>query len=697
MLCRQRTFFLSKNQYESVVLVYLNLSSGRPWFRIYHEDEAPRYVIHYRSSSDLGSSWTEWSESAELAVSSGDYTDFSFTFAAGVILQVYVTMVGDEKDPSDPSNTLLVMLPNTPIYSPPAITAFPYYYGGHVYAAVRLSVVEAFPSGVSGFQLWRRISGEEQWTSIGGTTNFWARDQYSEDDNETYEFIACWLNTDYKPCSDFSAITSVTLPEDNTTYLLPPQKLGANFYDFTGYGYDHDYYNGLNSHKGDIRSTGYRWQYRINNGSWSSSSDYDFEAAGVKDMIAFTFYLGHTNRPTTGDVWEYRLKNYAEGYTDSEWSEIFSITIPSLLERLASPVVRLVQTGYYVIVGWDAVANASGYKIERKLATATDYTVIVSSLPASTTQYTDTGTWAANTYDYRVTALGDNQTYQDSIPTVQRIYISDIVVLEAPVIDSITENTPGVDITISNINTPNTDKVIIEMSENNGAWTVVARGYPASQSDTTVTITVPGETILEGGSLRFRVYCTPAAMAQEDSPYSEISTITIAEREWLLRWTGSAWDYCTSVTGGWSSPTITYSDDVIAGNVSPQDQGDGVLRLQGTGFYMTGPLTSGRTALSTKYTKICMIGTLWKTYEGTEYHARFGNGHTYPFNGGTCIQNGTYVTAGSESGRGIAGHIDNPTINPVGQGTYSNSTGAHVYFNFNGGYADVKGIYAIKK
>ena len=89
-----------------------------------------------------------------------------------------------------------------------------------------------------------------------------------------------------------------------------------------------------------------------------------------------------------------------------------------------------------------------------------------------------------------------------------------------------------------------------------------------------------------------------------------------------------------------------------------------------------------------------MIGTLVKESEGTEYHAWFGNGHTYPFSGGTCIERGSYVFAGSESGRGAAGSRTNPQVNAVGRGTYGTCTGAHVYFRFESGHADIRGIFA---
>ena len=175
----------------------------------------------------------------------------------------------------------------------------------------------------------------------------------------------------------------------------------------------------------------------------------------------------------------------------------------------------------------------------------------------------------------------------------------------------------------------------------------------------------------------------------------------------MLRWTGSAWDYCTSVTGGWYSPAITDSEHTTpSGAIVPQDQGNGVLRLCGSGntlvegWYMTqANLTNPNTPLTSKYKKICVIGSLIKSQAGTSYHAWLGTAYTYTFSGGIAVDTsrGTRTIAGSDSGQGYAGTVTNPEVNACGTSNRATAIGSHVYFYFNGGYADIKGIFAIKR
>ena len=174
-----------------------------------------------------------------------------------------------------------------------------------------------------------------------------------------------------------------------------------------------------------------------------------------------------------------------------------------------------------------------------------------------------------------------------------------------------------------------------------------------------------------------------------------------------LRWTGSAWDYCTSVTGGWYSPAITDSTHITpAGAIVPQDQGNGVLRLCGAnntlaeGWFMnrTG-FTNPNTPLTSKYKKICVIGNLVKSQAGQNYHAWLGTAYTYYFSGGINVDTfrGTRTIAGSDSGQGYAGTVTDPEVNACGGSNNGNAIDSHVYFYFNGGYADIKGIFAIKQ
>ena len=684
-----------------MVLAYLGLRSGTPWFRFYHEDDATRYLMRYRTSTNQGQNWSAWVESSERSVTEGDHTDFYLYYTAGLCIQMSVVMCGDEKDNSDPSNMVDAIMPAQPYQSPPALDGDLYYQNGDVFALVN---VQDFPTGVSRFVIWRRIQGETEWTNVGWGQRKFIIDGTSEN-GITYEYKAAWADIDNNLLSYYSNVVTIAVPDAEISYLVPPIKYSAEFFDTSGQGEVFDYWNRLTVYKGDMRSDGVKGQYRKNNGAWTDlDGNYDFEERGIgEEVTSFYYWLGHSTRPITGDVWQYRLKNYADGLEDSAWSEIFEITIPSLLPRLASPVVTLSQQASSVVIAWQPVTDASGYKIERKLRTESSYIVIANNLPATTLRYVDGGTWYGNTYDIRVTALGDGQSYQDSLPTTVSITVQTVVVLEAPVIDSVVESGIGAQLVISNIDASNTASVFVEMSENGGSWKRVA--YTA-QTAASVTLDVAGEDILEGGTLRFRAYCTPAGMAQENSPYSEIASLTIAEREWLLRWNGTSWDDPSGITGGWVNQNVTWSDSgstyTEVSNITETTPAGttGVKRLEGGGWYRTvNPLIANQGNIATKYSRICMVGSLVKYQDGTDNHAWFGVAYTYPFAGGTQFDtgHGSYVFAGSESGRASAGTKVDPNFAPYASSNYMGKQGPYLYFRLHYGYADVKGIFAIKR
>ena len=712
MLRRQRDFFLTANQYEPVLLEYAGVVNGNLIYRFKVYDDATRYYARYRQSTDGGITWTGWGQTQETAIhrEQDGYIYMYYPASAGLMYETSVIVTGDEKDPSDESNIVTTIYPHEPVQSPPLLDGYAFYYNGKPCPYLKPSKM---PSGVSAFIVWQRELGDTDWEALAivPAQSFLVTKETTPDwtqTGKTYQYIVAWYdNVNSKILSDISNVVTVEVPLATIDYLLPPIEVDALFLDRSGQGYAADYYNELVIARGDMRNEGYRMQYRRSTvGTWTTLGDAPIDPAYISDLIHYVM-LGHSDAPITGEIWDYRLKNYANGLTDSEWSEVFSITIPSFLPKLASPIISLAQQGYSVLISLSPVTDSQGFRIERRSSYESNWTVLQSSLSPSATSYTDLGTSYGNTYFYRVTAIGDNITYQDSNPTTESITVIQYVVLEAPVIDSLTESGVDIVVAISNINTPNTSRVDIEMSENNGSWVVVAAGLPETQSQTSFTKTVDGTKINEGGSLRFRAKAYPAGMAQDPSPYSSISSITIDRREWLLKWNGTSWDYCTSVTGGWYSPAITDSEHTTsAGAIVPQDLGNGVLRLCGAnntlveGWYMnrTG-FTNPNTPLTSKYKKICVIGSLIKATAGTSYHAWLGTAYTYTFSGGTAVDTsrGTRTIAGSDSGQGYAGTVTNPQVNACGTSNRATAIDSHVYFYFKGGYADIKGIYAIKQ
>ena len=616
--------------------------------------------------------------------------------------EVCVIMTGDEKDPSEQSNIETVFYPVQPGQAPPVIEGFVFYYNGKPIPAIKPIEI---PTGVSAWIIWYRDFGDYEWTltaaQSGGDRYLYSYIPYDIFvPGNTYQFIIAWYDSvNQKILSDISNVATIALPPANINYLLPPKKLNAYFYG----EYQGTYLNALYVQRGDMRAKYITVEgKRSSRGTWQTLWDFVFEDHGVTDeTTAYYVYPSFGEEtPVPGETFEYRMKNKADGLSESVYSDVFSIIVPSILPKLASPAVTLTQNGHSVILGLSEVEDSTGYRIERRSTNDSTWVVIQSLLSPSTRSYSDDSTSYGNTYFYRVTAVGDGNTYQDSDPTEKSINVTQYVVLPAPVIDSVTESGISVIVALSNINTANSSNVWIEMSENGGEWKRVADGIPSSTAVSTSTTTIPGEKILEGGELRFRAIAMPAAQARDPSPYSEISSITIAEREWLLRWNGSSWDDPSGLTGGWVNQTVTWSDETEVSNITETAPETGVKRLQGQGWYRTvNPIIENQGNLLTKYSRICMIGSLVKQADGTSNHAWFGVAFTYPFMGGKNFDtsNGTYVYAGGESGRASAGTKVDPYFSPRASSNYAGKQGPYLFFRFYNGYADIKGIYAIKR
>lgn len=704
MLCGQRGFFLSSTQYESVMLELVNVRNGAVTYKFSKIEDVNGFAIYTRISTDGAQTWQSW-QRQDMQLTANPAV-FAIQYSQGIICEAYVVVIGDgTREQSDPSNIITTIVPREPALSAPVIRAYPFYYDGRPYPAI---VHDYMPTGVSKWAMWYRQLNADwaQYGVVGGRYGIFQDTTFEI--GVAYQFRTAWASNDAAYLlSDLSNIENLTLPSASIQYLLPPIEVESAFVKHT----DNNYYNKLTVLRGDMRGTSLYIEYKRsvlaplswtplgNGGAGGVAGEYTWSELGMSDPsteTAGSLLFGFSSTSlVTGEVWQYRLKNRASSLQDSEWSEIFEVTIPQLLPRLDTPTIRLNQTGSNVIVSWDSVSFATGYKIERKLSEDLNFTLVSDSIPSSWTSYEDSATSYGNTYIYRLTALGDNTIYQESLPVEDMITVEQTVVIPAPVLSNVALDQNGLDVnmTVSNLDGAHSRTTYIELSEDNGTWTRVGYANVESVAVTSVNVTIPTEKILHGGVLRFRAYQYGGGV-YEDSAYSNIESITIDHREWLLRWTGTTWDYCTSVTGGWSSPAITFSDGVVAGNVNAVNQGNGILKLQGSGYYMTGAMTSGQNAMSATYKKIIMIGDLVKESDGTDFHAWFGNGHTYPFSGGTCIERGNYVFAGSESGRAARGTKTNPQVNAVGRGTYSQSTGAHVYFRLESGHADIRGIFA---
>lgn len=706
MLCGQRGFFLSSTQYEAVILEFVNTRNGAVTYKFSKIEDVDGFAIYTRISTDGAQTWQEW-QRQNLTLTANPAT-FTIQYSQGIICEAYVVVIGDgTREQSDPSNIVTTIVPREPALSPPVIEAYPFYYNGRPYPAL---VHTYMPTGVSNWAMWYRILMGSDWAQfgiVGGRYGIFNNDMFNI--GVPYQFRTAWATNDMTALiSDLSNTANLTLPSAGIQYLLPPIKVEASFYKHT----DNKNYNKLTVLRGDMRGTSVYVEYKRsllaplswtplgNGGAGGVAGEYTWSELGMEDPsteTAGSLLFGFTTASDiiAGEVWQYRLRNRASDLQQSEWCTTFEVTIPPQLPRLDTPTIRLNQSGSNVIISWDSVNFATGYRLERKLSEDLDFTLVSDSIPSSWVSYEDNATRYGNTYIYHLTAIGNNTSYQDSLPAEDMITVEQSVTIPAPVLSNVALDQNGLDVnmTVSNLDGAHSRTTYIELSEDNGTWTRVGYANVESVAVTSVNVTIPTEKILHGGVLRFRAYQYGGGI-YEDSDYSNIESITIDHREWLLRWTGTTWDYCTSVTNGWSSPTIYFSDGTVAGNVTAVNQGDGTLRLQGSGYYMTGAMTSQDGAMNTTYSKIIAIGTLVKESEGTSYHAWFGNSHTFNQYGG-CIENKNYVFAGSESGRGAAGSRTNPQVNAIGKGTYGAlNTGAHVWFRFASGHADIRGIFA---
>lgn len=633
----------------------------------------------------------------DVAANPDGMVGFTWALTEGTIFQVYVIMTGPDKDESPYSNLVMGIVPASPVQNPPYLEVYAVYRDGGMAAQLFSS---EFPAAATDYYIWRRDAGQTEWMSVGYSNGRSAKDPLSEPD-KSYEYVIAWYDRNNSILiSDFSNIVSVTIPPNSSTKLLAPIRYDARFLEQNG-----NYYNRLDLGAGDMRATKTVVSARLNGGAWYPDQVMEWSSTSLESFSRYIM-AQYSSTPITRDKYEYRLKNRETGYEDSDWSEMFEIIIPSLLPRLDTPNISLSRYGSGVLVSWTSIANATGYKLERMRQGDSDFIVIASPIPSVSTGYHDLSVSVGYTYYYKLTALGDDQYYQDSLPDTKQITIPSTVVVPAPVIDSLVESNVDLQVTISNLDVSNTSQYRVEMSENNEAWRDLFGDYPSSMSVSTFTMTIAGKYIMQGGNIRVRVKVVPVQGAEAPTPYSEIATITIDEREWLLRWTGTAWDYCTSVTGGWYAPAWTDSDGTHYGNIATTDLGNGTLRIAGSGGssgigYWTNRtgLTTNNASLSSKYKRVCMIGTLVKQVAGQANHAWFGTAWDYTFMGGWNMDTGrgTKTIAGNDTGTAAAGSVTDPYVNACGTYTYAPRDGVHVYFYFQNGYADVKGIYAIKR
>jgi len=162
--------------------------------------------------------------------------------------------------------------------------------------------------------------------------------------------------------------------------------------------------------------------------SWGTNSNaigYKLERKLASDTVWSTIYSGPATsysdaNLTWGAEYDYQitaLGDYVTFRDSVPMDDSIEIEQP-VAQQLATPVMSGVETtvsgSKAVELTWDLVANASSYKLERKLSTDSEYTVVSDQLSSMAVSYTNVGLIGGRTYQYRLKAIGDGIYYTDS-------------------------------------------------------------------------------------------------------------------------------------------------------------------------------------------------------------------------------------------------------------------------------------------
>lgn len=152
-------------------------------------------------------------------------------------------------------------------------------------------------------------------------------------------------------------------------------------------------------------------------------------------------------------------------YSDSEWSTAVSPTYIVPITPLSTPTVTATaaSSSSITVGGLSGVSNASGYKIQYKVSTASQWTEVTPSSIVDGS-YTLSGLASDTTYDIQGKAVGDGSTYSDSDWSATAQATTDYVpvTLSAPTITTTTNDRHS--IVISGLNVANSTGYVISYS-----------------------------------------------------------------------------------------------------------------------------------------------------------------------------------------------------------------------------------------
>ena len=172
-------------------------------------------------------------------------------------------------------------------------------------------------------------------------------------------------------------------------------------------------------------ATGYRIAWKN-----QTASAYSYITVGATTSCRLT---GLDN----GATYEWKVQALGDGvdYVDSEYTAPRSI---APRRKLATPVVSYAPEQTSITVSWNAVPNASSYRVMYKPTGGSFKTI---SVVASKTSYTIAGLTPGETYSIKVAALGDGSNYSTSdystltdVTTLGSTPTPDPIQLDAPVL-----------------------------------------------------------------------------------------------------------------------------------------------------------------------------------------------------------------------------------------------------------------------
>ena len=156
-------------------------------------------------------------------------------------------------------------------------------------------------------------------------------------------------------------------------------------------------------------ASGYRIQYKKS--SASSWTTYSPDPSKNTTSVTITGLAGATS-------YDFRVMALGDGengdYVNSEYCDKKSAVAQ---EKLPAPSISVTPGVYQATVSWNAIAHASGYKVEYKKSSVSNWSTHSPNPSSSATSVTIPGLTGATSYDFRVTALGDGIYYVNSDPS----------------------------------------------------------------------------------------------------------------------------------------------------------------------------------------------------------------------------------------------------------------------------------------